>query len=60
VSVALVIQQAKRMRLIILSHVAGLSGFTVFFHVSQNGMIFGEKKGAEHKMCVLIFSTYCV
>jgi hypothetical protein len=50
VSVALVIQQAMRMRRIILS------GCTIFFHVVIHGTIFG-KKVTEHKMRVLIYFT---
>jgi hypothetical protein len=55
VSVALVIQHAKRMRRIILPPVASLSvpHFPTFF---INGTIFG-KNVTEHKMCILIFST---
>jgi len=54
VSVALGIHHAMRMRHIVI---CGLSGSTIFFHVlSKKGTIF-EKKVAEHKMRVLIFST---
>jgi hypothetical protein len=53
VSVALVIQQAKCMHLIILSSVACLPGPDFFSHYLVNAMIFG-KNAIEHKMCVLI------
>ena len=42
-----------RMRHIV---VCGLSGSTIFFHFLINGTIL-EKKVAEHKMCIVIFST---
>jgi hypothetical protein len=55
VSVALVIQHAKRMRRIILPCVArpALPYFSTLFHKRRD---FWEKV-TEHKMCVLIFST---
>jgi hypothetical protein len=57
VSVALVIQHAKRIRRIVLSVVCVLSGCTLFFHIIINGTIFGEKKSLNINMCVLIFSA---
>jgi len=54
VFVALGNQHAMRMGHI---GVCGLSGCTIFFHIiSRFGKIL-EKKMAEHKMCVLIFSA---
>jgi hypothetical protein len=55
VSVALVIQVAKRMRRIILSSVA-VWIYHIFLHHLINDRIYG-KKVIEHKMCVLILST---
>ena len=52
VSVALGIQNAMRMRYIVI---CGLPGCTEFFHIiSQRARFF--KNVIEHKMCVLIFS----
>jgi hypothetical protein len=56
VSVALVIQHAKRMRRVIV--LCCLTGSTIF-HDLINGTIF-EKKFFEHKMCVLMFPTTSV
>jgi hypothetical protein len=55
VAAALVIQRVKSMRRIVLSSVVcvALSNFPNYL---IKGMIF-RKKGIEHKMCVLIFST---
>jgi hypothetical protein len=50
--VALVIQQAMRMRRIFI---CGLSGPTVFFHIHTQHNL--KKKVIEHKMCVLISSA---
>jgi hypothetical protein len=58
VSVAIVIQHAKRMRRIILSSVA-CQALPYFSHYLINGPIFGEKV-MEHEMCVLIFSKLCL
>jgi len=56
VSVALVIQQAMRMRRIILSSVACLSQ-TYFFVLSHKRHNFRGKQLIEHKMCVLFPCT---
>jgi hypothetical protein len=56
VSVALVIQHAKRMGSIILSSVACLA-LPWFSNVSHKRYDFRKKKVIEHKMCVLILST---
>jgi predicted transcriptional regulator len=55
VSVALVVQHAKRMRRIILSSVAclALPYFSILFHKRHD---FGENI-VEYKVCVFIFST---
>jgi hypothetical protein len=56
VSVALVIQYAKRMRCIILSSVAS-PALPYFSALSHRDTIFEKKKVVESKTCVLIFST---
>jgi hypothetical protein len=56
VSVASVIQLAMRMRRVTYIVICGLSGPTMFFHISHKWHDF-RKKVIEHKMCVLIFST---
>ena len=57
--VALVIQQAKRMRHVVLSSVACLA-LPLFFPHSHKRRHF-RAKATEHKICVLIFSaTLCV
>jgi hypothetical protein len=55
VSVALVIQHAKRMRRVLLSFVAclDLQYFSTLCHKRHD---FWEKV-IEHKMCILVFST---
>jgi hypothetical protein len=54
VSVALVIQHAKRMLRIILPSVACLA--LQYFSTSHKRHDFQKKKVTQHKMCVLIFS----
>ena len=56
VSVALVIQRTKRMRLVILSSVACLA-VPYFSHYLKNATIFGGKNFVEHRISVLIFCT---
>jgi len=55
-SVALVIQHAKRMFHIVI---CGLSGANIFFHISLSHKRhdFRRKAVIEHKICVFIFST---
>jgi len=55
VFVTLVIQNAMRMRRIMLSSVACMA-VQYFPHYLINGTILGQKV-SEHKMCVLIFCT---
>ena len=52
--VFLVIQQAKRMRRIIVSHLWPVWLYHIFPHYLINGTIL-VKNVIEHKMCVLIF-----
>jgi len=54
VSVALVIQHAKRMRRITCL-ICGLSGSTMYFHIISQLHDFRKKKISEYKMWVLIF-----
>jgi hypothetical protein len=56
VSVALVIQHAKRLRRIMLSSVACLvlPYFSILFRTGNN---FRKKRVIERKMCVLVFFT---
>jgi hypothetical protein len=56
VSVALIIQHAKRMRRIILLSVACQAVPYLFFTLSHKRHDF-RKKVIEHKTCILIFST---
>jgi len=58
VSVALVIQQAKRMRRIILSPLPVCRSY--FSTLSHKRHDLNKKKVTEHKMCVLIFVTTSV
>jgi hypothetical protein len=53
--VALGIQHAMHMRHIVI---CDQPGSAIFFHIiSQTAMFSRGKKGIEHEMCVLIFST---
>ena len=54
---ALDIQHARRMRRIVLSSVACLN-LPHFPTLSHERHHFGRKKVNEHKMCVLIFTTF--
>ena len=59
VYVALGIQHAMRMRLVILSSVAcpALQYFSTLSHQKAGCSKNKNKKSIEHKMCILIFST---
>jgi uncharacterized protein with PQ loop repeat len=52
----LFIRQAMRMHPTILSSAASLA-LQEFSTLSHKGKIFEEKKGDDHKMCVLVFFT---
>jgi hypothetical protein len=54
VRVVLLIEHAQRMRHTVASF--AVSGSTIFFDITSQTVRFSEKV-AEHKMCVLIFST---
>jgi hypothetical protein len=56
-SVALVIQQAKHIRHIVI---CGLSCCTIFFHVISQTVWLCAKKNTENETCVVIFAVNCV
>jgi hypothetical protein len=60
VSIALVMQQAMRMRRTVLSSVARLALPQILFTLSHKRHDFRKKNFIEYKLCVLIFSTRTV
>jgi len=61
VSVAIIIQHAKHMRLVILSSVACLS-LPYFIHIISRTTLFSKvkKKKIEHKMCFDFLYDLCM
>jgi hypothetical protein len=53
-SVALVIEHAKRMRVVVI---CDPSGFITVFHIISETARFQKEKLIEHKISILVFST---